>query len=174
MKRIIITEEEKKSIRKMYLLEGGDDPLVPSSREKLSAPPLGLIPPSSEKLTMPTLGPNQKDLLKTNLLNVIQNKPELHYKLGLDDGHDKETIWNKIAHKAHLHYDPKTGHWGISFPEFGPKHNMTFNLGFGMGSHKKTHGDDHGHSQQPLSIPHEVFGFGVEIPLNIPLNKLFN
>jgi len=27
--------------------------------------------------------------LKTNLLNVIQNKPELHHKLGLDDSHDK-------------------------------------------------------------------------------------
>lgn len=169
--RFTITEEEKKSIRKMYLLEGGDDPLVPSSGEKLSAPPLGLIPPSSEKLTMPTLGPKQKDILKTNLLNVIQNKPELHYKLGLDDTHDKETVWDKIAHMAHLHYDPNTQHLGISFPELGSQNNITFNLGFGLNSHKETHGDNHGNSQLSSLEPHEVVGFGVGVPLKSIFGK---
>lgn len=163
--RFTITEKEKNLIRKMYIFESGDDPRVPLSRKKLSAPPLGLIPPSSEKLTMPSLGSNQKNILKTNLFNVIQNKPELHYKLGLDDSHDKETVWNKIAHMGHAHYDWKTQHFGISFPELGPQHNITFNLGFGLNSHKKTHGDNHGNSQPSSLEHHSVFDFGVNFPI---------
>lgn len=164
--RFTITEEEKNLIRKMYIFESGDDPRVPLSRKKLSAPPLGLIPPSSEKLTMPSLGSNQKNILKTNLFNVIQNKPELHYKLGLDDTHDEENFLDKISHMTHAHYDPNTQHLGISFPELGSQHNITFDLGFDLNSHKETHDDNHhGNSQLPLSTPHSVFDFGIEFPL---------
>lgn len=155
MKRIIITEEEKRSIRKMYLIEGGDDPIVPSPQEKLK---------------IPTLSFDQKNILKTNLWDKIEKNEDLKHSLGLDSSHHEENFLNKISHMTHAHYDPNTQHLGISFPNLGKQHNMTFDLGFGLNSHKETHGDDHGHSQLSSLTPHSVFDFGVKIPLN----KLFN
>ena len=41
MKRFIVTEDEKRSIRQMYLLEGGDDTI--STTSNVSAPVFGFI-----------------------------------------------------------------------------------------------------------------------------------
>lgn len=154
--KFIVSEEEKRSIRKMYLLEGGEDPITP---------------PSTEKLTLPKLSLDQQNTLKTNLWNKIKNNEDLKHSLGLDNSHHEGNFLDDISHMSHLHYDPNSKHLGVSFPNLGPQHNMTFDLGFSLNSHKETHGDDHGKSQLSSLTPHSVFDVGVKIPLKSVFGK---
>jgi hypothetical protein len=154
--KIIITEEEKKLIRKMYLMEGGDDPLTPTS---------------TEKLTIPKLGFDQQNILKSNLWGEIKKNENLIHKLGLDSSHNEENFLNKISHMTHAHYDPITNHLGISFANLGNKHNLTFNLGLGLTNHNETHNNSHDQSHTSTLIPHSVFDVGIKLPLKSIFGK---
>jgi len=133
--------------RSKTLMEGGDDPLLPTS---------------TEKLTIPKLGETQKNILKSNLWNHIESNQDLKHSLGLDNSHNESNFLDDISH-LHVHYDPSSKHLGFEFPHLGKKHNVSFDLGFSLQKHDK--GDDHGHSQLSSLTPHSNFDFKVKIPL---------
>jgi hypothetical protein len=143
--------------RSKTLMEGGDDPLLPTS---------------TEKLTMPKLGETQKNILRSNLWNHIQSNDELKHSLGLDNSHNESNFLDKIAHSPyvpHFHYDPSSNHFGVEFSHFGKKHNVSFDLGLGFQKHDN--GDDHGHSQLSSLTPHSLVDVGVKIPLESIFGK---
>ena len=130
------------------LTEGGDDPLTPTSTEKLS---------------LPKLGETEQNILKSNLWNHIESDHDLKHKLGLDDFHNEHNFLDDISHLTHVHYDPSSKHLGFEFPNLGKKHNVSFDLGLSLQKHDN--GDDHGHSQLSSLTPHPTFDVGVKIPL---------
>jgi len=134
-------------------MEGGDDPLPPTS---------------TEKLTMPKLGETQKNILKSNLWNHIESNQDLKHSLGLDNSHNESNFLDDISH-LHVFYDPSSKHLGFEFPDLGPKHNFGFNIGFGLQKHDN--GGDHGHSQLSSLTPDSLVDVGVKIPLESIFGK---
>jgi hypothetical protein len=146
MKRFIVTEDEKRSIRQMYLLEGGDDPISTTSN-----------------VSAPVLKPEQQNILKSNLWNHIEKHDDLKHSLGLDDTHNEHNFLDTVSHLAHVHYDPSSKHLGFEFPTLGKKHNVSFDLGLSLQKHDNS--NDHGHSQLSSLNPHSAFNVGVKIPI---------
>ena len=146
----IILEQRRSKI----LLEVGDDPLTPTSTEKLPIPKLEL---------------GQQNILKSNLWNHIESNHDLKHSLGLGDTHNEHNFLDDISHLTHVHYDPSSKHLGFEFPNLGKKHNVTFNLGLNLQKHDN--GGDHGHSQLSSVTPHSLVDVGVKIPLGNVFSK---
>ncbi len=100
---------------------------------------------TSTGISIPQLPQEEKAKVSKEIWNKISHSPELKQHLEIMPHHKEHNFLDDVAHKLHIHIDPKTQHANIEFPGLGKQHNISLNLGFSYDTHHYgTHHDSKG------------------------------